>query len=43
MIVQITPIAIENTGWKVYFVHAILNPFWVPIIFFFLSFLVLYT
>ncbi|KAL6890064.1 sugar transporter STL1 [Trichoderma evansii] len=35
MIVQITPIAIENIGWKTYIVFAILNATWVPIIFFF--------
>lgn len=35
MIVQITPIAIENIGWKTYIIFAILNATWVPIIYFF--------
>ncbi|OAA51826.1 sugar transporter STL1 [Metarhizium rileyi] len=35
MVVQITPIAIENIGWKTYIIFAILNATWVPIIFFF--------
>lgn len=35
MIVQITPIAIDNIGWKTYIIFAILNATWVPIIYFF--------
>jgi hypothetical protein len=35
MIVQITPIAIENIGWKTYIIFAVLNAFWVPIIYLF--------
>ncbi|KAH8657701.1 general substrate transporter [Xylariales sp. PMI_506] len=35
LIVQITPISIENIGWKTYIIFAILNALWVPIIFFF--------
>ncbi|KAG8418779.1 hypothetical protein J3459_012048 [Metarhizium acridum] len=35
MVVRITPIAIENIGWKTYIIFAILNATWVPIIFFF--------
>ncbi|KID99675.1 sugar transporter STL1, partial [Metarhizium majus ARSEF 297] len=35
MVVQITPIAIDNIGWKTYIIFAILNATWVPIIFFF--------
>lgn len=35
MIVQITPIAIENIGWRTYIIFAVLNTVWVPIIFFF--------
>jgi hypothetical protein len=35
MIVQITPIAIQNIGWKTYIIFAVLNALWVPIIFFF--------
>jgi len=35
MIVQITPIAIENIGWKTYIIFAALNAFWVPIIYLF--------
>lgn len=35
MIVQITPIAIENIGWKTYIIFAVLNSFFVPIIFLF--------
>lgn len=35
MIVQITPIAIENIGWRTYIIFAVLNATWVPIIFFF--------
>lgn len=34
MVVQITPIAIENIGWKTYIIFAILNATWVPIIYF---------
>ena len=35
MIVQITPVAIENIGWKTYIIFAILNATWVPIIYIF--------
>jgi hypothetical protein len=35
MIVQITPIAIQNIGWKTYIIFAVLNALWVPIIFVF--------
>ncbi|KAG5912819.1 hypothetical protein E4U42_001797 [Claviceps africana] len=35
MIVQITPIAIENIGWRTYIIFAILNATWVPVIYFF--------
>jgi sugar porter (SP) family MFS transporter len=35
MIVQITPPAINNIGYKTYIIFAVLNACWVPIIFFF--------
>jgi Sugar (and other) transporter len=35
MIVQITPVSINNIGWKTYIIFAVLNACWVPIIFFF--------
>lgn len=35
LIVQITPLAISNLGWRTYIIFAILNAFWVPIIYFF--------
>ncbi len=35
MIVQITPIAIQNIGWKTYIIFAVLNATWVPIIYLF--------
>ncbi len=35
MIVQITPIAIQNIGWKTYIIFAVLNSLWVPIIYLF--------
>ncbi|KNG49165.1 sugar transporter stl1 [Stemphylium lycopersici] len=35
IIVQITPHAISNIGWKTYIIFAVLNALWVPIIFFF--------
>lgn len=35
MIVQITPIAITNIGWKTYIIFAALNAFFVPVIYFF--------
>ncbi|KAK6371803.1 uncharacterized protein PV06_08400 [Exophiala oligosperma] len=35
MIVQITPIAISNIGYRTYIIFAILNACWVPIIYFF--------
>ncbi|PMD53232.1 general substrate transporter [Hyaloscypha bicolor E] len=35
MIVQITPIATQNIGWKTYIIFAALNALWVPIIFIF--------
>ncbi|RDA91867.1 hypothetical protein CP533_3658 [Ophiocordyceps camponoti-saundersi (nom. inval.)] len=34
MIVQMTPIAIENIGWRTYIIFAVFNATWVPIIFF---------
>ena len=35
LIVQITPPAISNIGWRTYIIFAVLNAFWVPIIYFF--------
>lgn len=35
MIVQITPIAIDNIGWRTYIIFAVLNATWVPIIYLF--------
>jgi hypothetical protein len=35
MIVQITPPAISNIGWRFYIVFAVLNFLWLPIIYFF--------
>lgn len=35
MIVQITPIAIDNIGWRTYIIFAVLNSLWVPIIYVF--------
>lgn len=35
MIVQITPISIENIGWRTYIIFAVLNALWVPLIFLF--------
>lgn len=35
LIVQITPPAISNIGWRTYIIFAILNTLWVPIIYFF--------
>lgn len=35
MIVQITPIAIQNIGWRTYIIFAVLNATWVPVIFLF--------
>ncbi|CCT68336.1 related to sugar transporter [Fusarium fujikuroi] len=35
MIVQITPISIDNIGWRTYIIFAVLNSLWVPIIFLF--------
>lgn len=35
MIVQITPIALSNIGYRTYIIFAVLNACWVPIIFFF--------
>ncbi|PFH58077.1 hypothetical protein XA68_14196 [Ophiocordyceps unilateralis] len=34
LIVQMTPIAIENIGWRTYIIFAVFNAIWVPIIFF---------
>lgn len=34
MIVQMTPIAIDNIGWRTYIIFAVFNASWVPIIFF---------
>lgn len=35
IIVQITPPAINNIGWRTYIIFAVLNALWVPIIFLF--------
>jgi hypothetical protein len=35
MIVQITPIALNNIGYRTYIIFAVLNACWVPIIYFF--------
>ncbi|KAH7193696.1 general substrate transporter [Fusarium flagelliforme] len=35
MIVQITPISINNIGWRTYIIFAVLNTLWVPLIFLF--------
>ena len=35
MIVQITPIALTNIGYKTYIIFAVLNACWVPIIYLF--------
>ncbi len=35
MIVQITPIALSNIGYKTYIIFAVLNAAWVPVIYFF--------
>ena len=35
MIVQVTPIAINNIGWKTYIIFAVLNATWVPLIYLF--------
>jgi Sugar (and other) transporter len=35
MIVQITPIAINQIGWQTYIIFAVLNATWVPIIYVF--------
>ncbi|PHH92621.1 hypothetical protein CDD83_6548 [Cordyceps sp. RAO-2017] len=35
MVVQITPIALNNIGWGTYIIFAVLNATWVPIIFMF--------
>jgi len=35
VIVQITPIALTNIGYKTYIIFAVLNSLWVPIIYFF--------
>ncbi|KXJ87940.1 sugar transporter STL1 [Microdochium bolleyi] len=35
MIVQISPIAIDNIGWKTYIIFAVLNATWVPLIYLF--------
>ncbi|KAI9929516.1 hypothetical protein ASPWEDRAFT_110586 [Aspergillus wentii DTO 134E9] len=34
-VVKITPIAIQNIGWRVFIIFAILNFLWIPIVFFF--------
>ena len=34
MIVQITPIAISNIGYRTYIIFAVLNACWVPVIYF---------
>ena len=35
VVVQITPPAISNIGWKFYIIFAVLNFLWLPIIYFF--------
>lgn len=35
MIVQITPVSINNIGWRTYIIFAVLNAFFVPVIFLF--------
>jgi hypothetical protein len=35
MIVQITPIALNNIGYRTYIIFAVLNACWVPVIYFF--------
>jgi hypothetical protein len=35
IIVQITPAAINNIGWRTYIIFAVLNALWVPIIYLF--------
>lgn len=35
IIVQITPPAINNIGWRTYIIFAVLNATWVPIIYLF--------
>ncbi|KAI8677605.1 hypothetical protein NCS56_00650800 [Fusarium sp. Ph1] len=35
MIVQITPISIDNIGWRTYIIFAVLNTLWVPLIYLF--------
>lgn len=35
IIVQVTPHAISNIGWRTYIIFAVLNAFWVPIIYLF--------
>ena len=35
MIVQVTPVAITNIGWRTYIIFAVLNTAFVPIIYFF--------
>lgn len=35
IIVQITPPAINNIGWRTYIIFAVLNALWVPIIYIF--------
>lgn len=35
MIVQITPIALNNIGYRTYIIFAVLNAAWVPVIYFF--------
>jgi hypothetical protein len=35
VVVQITPISIQNIGWRTYIIFAVLNALWVPIIYVF--------
>lgn len=35
LVVQITPPAIANIGWRTYIIFAVLNTVWVPVIYFF--------
>jgi hypothetical protein len=34
-VVQVTPPAISNIGWKTYIIFAVFNATWVPIVYFF--------
>jgi hypothetical protein len=34
-VVQITPPAISNIGWKTYIIFAVFNAAWIPVVYFF--------